>query len=72
MLIGGFYLQALVDQIEPAVAKVKDSAKGDVLVESAIQENGCLLELPLNAVFSPLMHDMHHLQKGLEGCNQVR
>jgi carbonic anhydrase len=32
-------LQALVDQIAPAVAKVKDSGKGDALVESAIQEN---------------------------------
>jgi carbonic anhydrase len=32
-------LQALVDQIAPAVAKVKDSAKGDALVESAIREN---------------------------------
>lgn len=32
-------LQALVDQIEPAVAKVKDSAKGDALVEAAVEEN---------------------------------
>jgi carbonic anhydrase len=32
-------LQALVDQIQPAVAKVKDSSKPDTLVESAIQEN---------------------------------
>ncbi len=32
-------LQALVDQIAPAVAKVKNSAKGDALVESEIQEN---------------------------------
>ena len=32
-------LQALVDQIAPAVAKVKDSAKGDTLVELAVQEN---------------------------------
>jgi carbonic anhydrase len=32
-------LQALVDQIAPAVAKVKDSAKGDALIESAVQEN---------------------------------
>jgi carbonic anhydrase len=32
-------LQALVDQIEPAVAKVKGSAQGDALVESAIKEN---------------------------------
>ena len=32
-------LQALVDQIQPAVAKVKDSSNADTLVESAIQEN---------------------------------
>jgi carbonic anhydrase len=32
-------LQALVDQIAPAVAKVKNSAKGDALVESEVQEN---------------------------------
>ena len=32
-------LQALVDQIQPAVAKVKASSKPDTLVESAIQEN---------------------------------
>jgi len=32
-------LQAMVDQIRPAVAKVKDSAKGDALVEMAIKEN---------------------------------
>jgi carbonic anhydrase len=32
-------LQALVDQIQPAVAKVKGSSKPDTLVESAIQEN---------------------------------
>jgi carbonic anhydrase len=32
-------LQALVDQISPAVAKVKDSAKGDALLEAAVKEN---------------------------------
>jgi len=32
-------LQAMVDKIEPAVRKVKDSAKGDSFVEMAIQEN---------------------------------
>src|SRR5499427_466176 len=32
-------LQALVDQIQPAVTKVKDSSNPDTLVESAIQEN---------------------------------
>jgi carbonic anhydrase len=32
-------LQTLVDQIAPAVAKVKDSTKGEALVESAMQEN---------------------------------
>ncbi len=32
-------LQAMVDQIRPAVAKVKDSTKGDALVEMAIKEN---------------------------------
>lgn len=32
-------LQAMVDKIDPAVKKVKDSAKGDALVEAAIKEN---------------------------------
>jgi carbonic anhydrase len=32
-------LQALVDQIEPAVTTAKESAKGDALVEAAIREN---------------------------------
>jgi len=32
-------LQALVDQIEPAVTKVKQSATGDALIEAAIKEN---------------------------------
>jgi carbonic anhydrase len=32
-------LQALVDQIEPAVTKAKESAKGDTLLEAAIREN---------------------------------
>ena len=32
-------LQALVDQIEPAVATAKESAKGDVLLEAAIRDN---------------------------------
>jgi carbonic anhydrase len=32
-------LQAMVDQIEPAVMKMKQSATGDALVEAAIKEN---------------------------------
>ena len=32
-------LQALVDKISPAVARVKGSAKGDAFVEAAIREN---------------------------------
>src|SRR5215831_10411649 len=32
-------LQAMVDKIEPAVVKVKNSTKGDALVEAAIKEN---------------------------------
>jgi carbonic anhydrase len=32
-------LQALVDQIEPAVTKVKQSASGDALIEAAVKEN---------------------------------
>ncbi len=32
-------LQAMVDQIDPAVMKVKDSASGDALIEAAIKEN---------------------------------
>jgi carbonic anhydrase len=32
-------LQAMVDQIEPAVQKVKGSATGDALIEAAIKEN---------------------------------
>jgi carbonic anhydrase len=32
-------LQAMVDQIEPAVMKVKQSATGDALIEAAIREN---------------------------------
>jgi carbonic anhydrase len=32
-------LQALVDQINPAVAKAKGSAQGDALVEAAVKEN---------------------------------
>jgi carbonic anhydrase len=32
-------LQAMVDQINPAVMKAKDSAKGDALIEAAIKEN---------------------------------
>ncbi len=32
-------LQAMVDQIDPAVKKVKGSAMGDALVEAAIKEN---------------------------------
>jgi carbonic anhydrase len=32
-------LQAMVDQIEPAVAKVKQSATGDALIEAAVKEN---------------------------------
>ena len=32
-------LQAMVDKIEPAVVKVKNSTKADALVEAAIKEN---------------------------------
>jgi carbonic anhydrase len=32
-------LQAMVDQIDPAVKKVKGSATGDVLIEAAIKQN---------------------------------
>ena len=32
-------LQAMVDQIEPAVTKVKQSTTGDALIEAAIKEN---------------------------------
>lgn len=32
-------LQAMVDRIEPAVARVRNFAKGDALIEAAIQEN---------------------------------
>ena len=32
-------LQTMVDQIDPAVAKVKGSATGDALIEAAIKEN---------------------------------
>jgi len=32
-------LQAMVDQIEPAVLKVKNSATGDALIEAAVREN---------------------------------
>jgi len=32
-------LQAMVDQIEPAVMKVKQTATGDALIEAAIKEN---------------------------------
>ena len=32
-------LQAIVDKIEPAVAKQKNSAEGDALIEAAIKEN---------------------------------
>jgi carbonic anhydrase len=32
-------LQAMVDQIDPAVEKMKDSASGDALVEAAIKED---------------------------------
>jgi len=32
-------LQAMVDQIEPAVTKMKQSATGDALIEAAIKEN---------------------------------
>jgi carbonic anhydrase len=32
-------LQAMVDQIEPAVTKMKQSASGDALIEAAIKEN---------------------------------
>lgn len=32
-------LQAMVDQIEPAVTKMKQSATGDALIEGAIKEN---------------------------------
>jgi carbonic anhydrase len=32
-------LQAMVDQIDPAVKKVKSSATGDVLIEAAIKQN---------------------------------
>jgi carbonic anhydrase len=32
-------LQAMVDQIEPAVTKVKQSATGEALIEAAIKEN---------------------------------
>jgi carbonic anhydrase len=32
-------LQAMVDQIDPAVKKVKGSATGDALIEAAIKEN---------------------------------
>ena len=32
-------LQAMVDQIEPAVTKVKQSASGDALIEAAVKEN---------------------------------
>jgi carbonic anhydrase len=32
-------LQAMVDKIDPAVTKVKSSAKGDALIEAAIKEN---------------------------------
>src|SRR5437899_12866457 len=32
-------LQAMVDQIDPAVKRVKGSATGDALIEAAIKEN---------------------------------
>ena len=32
-------LQAMVDQIESAVMKVKQSATGDALIEAAVKEN---------------------------------
>ena len=32
-------LQAMVDRIEPAVMKVKQSASGDALIEAAVKEN---------------------------------
>ena len=32
-------LQAMVDQIEPAVMKAKQSATGDALIEAAVKEN---------------------------------
>ena len=32
-------LQAMVDEIDPAVAKVKGSATGDALIEAAVKEN---------------------------------
>jgi carbonic anhydrase len=32
-------LQAMVDQIEPAVVKAKQSASGDALIEAAVKEN---------------------------------
>jgi carbonic anhydrase len=32
-------LQAMVDQIDPAVMKAKGSATGDALIEAAIKEN---------------------------------
>lgn len=32
-------LQAMVDRIEPAVARVRNSATGDALIEAAVQEN---------------------------------
>ena len=32
-------LQAMMDQIDPAVAKVKQSATGDALIEAAVKEN---------------------------------
>ena len=32
-------LQSIVDKIDPAVEKVKDSGSGDVLIEAAIKEN---------------------------------
>ena len=32
-------LQAMVDQIDPAVMKAKQSATGDALIEAAVKEN---------------------------------
>jgi carbonic anhydrase len=49
-------LQALVDEINPAVSKVEASAKGDAFVEAAIQENIRLSAKNILAVSGALSH----------------